>query len=109
MKTRSVPRSLAVVVLVLTLAAASAPAAWAQPAAPAGAHAPTWDLGSLFDWLQGFLEGWFGGGGEGDEGSQLQNISERDTAVMEPDGVRLLSGSPEADREMSVFDGSGSM
>lgn len=110
MKTRSVPRSLAVVLLMLTLAAASAPAAWALPAAPTGAHAPAWDLGSLFDWIQGVLGGWIGGGGGGAEEGQLQSLFERDAAALEPDGSKLLSASPRGDRGTSepVVSDSGS-
>jgi len=104
MNTRSVPRSLAVVVLLLTLAAASAPAAWALPAPPTGSHAPAWDLGSLFEWLQGVFGGWFGGGvGEEKEG-QLQSLFDRDAAALEPDGAKLLSGGDRGISEPTFYD-----
>ena len=104
MKTRSVPRSLAVVVLMLTLAAASAPAAWALPAPPAGSHAPAWDLGSLFEWIQGVFGGWFGGGGGEEKEDQLQSLFERDAAALEPDGAKLTSGGARGTSEPTLYD-----
>jgi hypothetical protein len=91
MKTQTVPRILVLLVLILTLAGASAPAAWAQPAAVSGSHAPAWDLASVFDWLQAFLGGWFGGGGE-EEG--LQNVTDKAGQVAEPNGAPAQSDSP---------------
>lgn len=84
MKTRSVPRILAVIVLALTLAAATAPAAWAVPGAGSGSHAPVWDLGSVFTWLQGLASGWLGGGAEGEEGPQ--SVTGKAGHALEPDG-----------------------
>ena len=92
MNTRSVPRSLAVVVLLLTLAAASAPAAWALPAPPTGSHAPAWDLGSLFEWIQGVFGGWLGGGG-GEE-KRLSNVTDQVRSDLEPDGISATSSGP---------------
>ena len=93
MKTRSVPRILAVIVLALTLAAATAPAAWAVPGAGSGSHAPVWDLGSVFTWLQGLFDGWQGGGGGGDGEEDPQPVTDEARQVAEPNGAEEESKS----------------
>ena len=88
MKTRSVPRVLALFVLTLTIAASS-PIAWAAPAATSGSQAVAWDLGPVFAWLQAFVAGWFGGLGEGGE---MERIVGQAGNILEPDGITATGG-----------------
>jgi hypothetical protein len=90
MKTRFAPRFLATVVLTLLLAAAAAPAAWAAPGIASGADAPGWGLRPLVEWVQTFLGGWLGWGGE--EGG-LESITDRNGPAAEPDGDELFAAS----------------
>lgn len=90
MKTRFAPRFLATVVLTLLLAAAAAPAAWAAPGSASGADAPGWGLRPLTEWVQTFLGGWLGWGGE--EGG-LQSVTDRAGQVTDPNGKDLFAES----------------
>jgi hypothetical protein len=90
MKTRFAPRFFAVVVLTLLLAAAAAPAAWAAPGLASGAHAPSWGLRPLVEWVQTFLGGWLGWGGE-ERG--LESVTDRSGPAAEPDGDHLFAAS----------------
>lgn len=86
MKTRFAPRFFAAVVLTLLLAAAAAPAAWAAPGLASGADAPGWGLRPLVEWVQTFLGGWLGWGGE--EGG-LESVRDRAGQMLDPDGEAL--------------------
>jgi hypothetical protein len=90
MKTRFAPRFFAVVVLTLLLAAAAAPAAWAAPGLASGAEAPGWGLRPLIEWVQTFLGGWLGWGGE--EG-WLESITDRTAQEADPNGEHLFAAS----------------
>jgi hypothetical protein len=90
MKTRFAPRFLATVVLTLLLAAAAAPAAWAAPGIASGADAPGWGLRPLIEWVQIFLGGWLGWGGE--EG-RLESITDRSAQEADPNGYDLFAAS----------------
>jgi len=90
MMTRFALRFLATVVLTLLLAAAAAPAAWAAPGIASGADAPGWGLKPLVEWVQTFLSGWLGWGGE--EGG-LESITDRAGPATEPDGRDIFAAS----------------
>lgn len=94
MKTRFAPRCLATVVLTLLLAAAAAPAAWAVPGFASGADAPGWGLRPLVEWVQTFLGGWLGWGGE--EGG-LESVTDRAGHTLDPNGSDLFAASPPTD------------
>lgn len=101
MKTRSVPRVLAVLVLTLTFAA-SAPIAWAGPAATSGSQAVAWDLGPVFTWLQAFVAEWFGGLGQGGE---MERIAGQAGNILEPDGITATGElGPEEPADQSLSD-----
>lgn len=89
MKSRSASRSLAPAVLVLVLAAVSAPAAAALPAGPAGSGAPHSDAGSVVSWLHSMVGYLFGEGANEETGPV--GVYEEAKMHLDPDGNSLTA------------------
>lgn len=99
MKYFPVSRNLTAAVLVLFLAVASAPAALALPAGPAGDGGAVWNVEAFFDWVQGLFGGLIGG--EGEEVGGPSQITDEMRGGLDPDGSDLTATSTPDSTEQS--------